>query len=492
MNRGERRPSPAGARAGRVVLLIASAVILGAGCAVGPYYQRPATDVPALFARRAVRPAPMLRRQVRRLKRGRSGGWRTRSVGYVTEALTNNWDVRGAAARVLQAEAAARVARSEFFPTIAAGGDVVTTRSSQRGPSGGLPGINPERTFGDAYLALPAYELDLWGRLRRANEAARARLLANRAAQETVRVTVVAQVATAYLQLLQLDAELAIARQSLENRRRSLELTTAREAGGVASLQDVVQARILVATAESAIADTLRQSEQKENELCLLLGRSPGPIVRGRGLEDQPVPASLPAGLPSELLERRPDLRVAEQQSVAANADIGQARAAFFPEITLTGNLGYQSVSLGDLFTGPARTWQFGPTATLPLFTGGRLRGNLKGAEARYAEALAVYRGSVENAFREVSDGLIAHQRSRETYDRQDERTHAHRQPRNSPGCATRVASRATSRCSTTNRNCSVPNSPWAERPHEPAVECDPGLPRAGRRLGWPGRGCRR
>jgi multidrug efflux system outer membrane protein len=196
----------------------------------------------------------------------------------------------------------------------------------------------------------------------------------------------------------------------------------------VASLQDVAQSRILVATAEAAIVDTLRLIELTENAFCLLLGRNPGPIARGRTLLEQPVRAEVPAGLPSSLLERRPDLRVAEQQLVAANADIGQAKAAFFPQVTLTGNYGYQSVSLGNLFTSPAQVWQFGPTVTFPLFTGGRLRGNLALARARFDEAVAHYQRTTQAAFRDVSDGLIAYRRLREFRARLEERTLANRQ----------------------------------------------------------------
>lgn len=192
-------------------------------------------------------------------------------------------------------------------------------------------------------------------------------------------------------------------------------------------MQDVYQSQILVSTAEASIADTHRRIEQQENLLSILLGRNPGPIERGPGLISQTVRAEVPPGLPSALLERRPDLRAAEQQLVSANADIGQAKAAFYPQVTLTGFYGYQTVALSDLFTSPARNWQFGPAVTMPLFTGGRLRGNLKLAEARFEESVASYQQTVQGAFREVSDGLIAYQRTREFREKQEERTQAHR-----------------------------------------------------------------
>jgi multidrug efflux system outer membrane protein len=195
----------------------------------------------------------------------------------------------------------------------------------------------------------------------------------------------------------------------------------------VASLQDVRQAEILVATALAAIADTHRRIEQQENELNLLLGRNPGSPQRGEGLLQQKLDVTVPPGLPSELLERRPDIRTAEQQLVAANADIGQAKAAFYPKVTLTGFYGFQSVALSDLFKGGSQTWQFGPAVTVPLFTGGALKGNLKLARARFDEAVAQYQKTVQNSFREVSDSLIAYQRTREFRARQEENTLAHR-----------------------------------------------------------------
>jgi multidrug efflux system outer membrane protein len=308
-----------------------------------------------------------------------------------------------------------------------AGGDLVTSRTSEKGPVTVPRGADPQKEYGDAFVSMPGYELDLWGRIRRATEAARARLLATEDAKQVVRQTLVANVATAYLELLELDLELEIAQGSYANRTNSLALTTSREQGGVAGLQVVYQAKILVFTAQAAIADTLRRIEQKENELSILLGRNPGPIQRGHPLVKQKLPEAVPPGLPSSLLQRRPDIRAAENDLVAANADIGQAKAAFYPQVTLTGFYGYQTVALSDLFSSPARAWQFGPAVTLPLFTGGRNRANLKLAQARFDEALANYRRTVQGAFREVSDSLIAYQRTQEFRVRQEERTQANR-----------------------------------------------------------------
>jgi multidrug efflux system outer membrane protein len=403
------------------------ALFVLAGCAVGPNYKRPVVDSPEGFRRSATDTnAPTGTNSFADL-----GWWETfrdpQLTAYLAEALTNNWDTKIAAARVLQAEAVARITRSQFMPTINAGGDLVTSRASEEGPTPIPPGVNPRRDYGDVFLSMPAYELDLWGRIRRANEAARAQLLATVEAERTVRQTLVAQVATAYLDLLEFDLELDIARRTYAIRTNSLELTRSRADGGVASMADVYQSQILVFGAEASIADILRRIEQQENLLSILLGRNPGGIQRGTPLISQTVRAEVPAGLPASLLERRPDLRAAEQELVAANADIGQAKAAFFPQVTLTGFAGFQSVALSDLFTGAAKTWQFGPAVTLPLFTGGRLRGNLKLAQARFEESLARYQQTVQGAFREVSDGLVAYQRTREFRAKQEERTQANR-----------------------------------------------------------------
>jgi NodT family efflux transporter outer membrane factor (OMF) lipoprotein len=401
-------------------------VALG-GCAVGPNYKRPAVDVPGDYRTAAS--------DTNSLSGSQSfadlGWWDTfkdpQLNAYIAEALKGSWDIKIAAARVLQAEANLGIVRSQFVPSISAGADLVTSRTSQKGPVPLPAFVNPQRNYGDVFASMNAYEVDLWGRIRRANEAARAQLLASVEAQRSVRQTLVAQVAGAYLDLLELDLELNISIRTYGGRTNSLELTRSREDGGVAAMQDVYQAQILVFTAEAAIADTHRRIEQQENQLSILLGRNPGKIARGEALVSQTVKAEVPPGLPSSLIDRRPDIRSAEEQLVSANADIGQAKAAFFPKVTLTGFYGFQSVAMSDLFTSSARTWQFGPAVTLPLFTGGRLRSNLKFTQARFQESLDVYQQTVQSAFREVSDGLIAYQRTQEFRQKQEQRTKAHR-----------------------------------------------------------------
>jgi len=401
-------------------------LVVIAGCKVGPNYKRPSINTPATFRRAASDTS---------LTSGTNSfadlcWWDVygdpQLKAYISEALTNSWDIKIAAARVLQAEASARITRSQYFPDINVGGDIVNTRFSQRG--GDFPlGIKPQSTFGEVFVFSPNYEVDLWGRVRRLNEAALAKLFSAEWAQNTIRQTLVSDVATTYLQLLALDLDLEIARASYISRTNSLDLTVSRQQGGVAAMQDVYQSQVLVFTTEASIADTLRRIEQTENALNILMGRNPGPVKRGISLVQQPLRASVPPGLPSSLLQRRPDIRSSEENLIAANADIGQAKAAYFPQLTLTGTYGFQSVSLASLFAQPSQVWQFGPTVTFPLFTGGRLQAEVKLAKARFQEALATYQRTVQNAFREVSDGLIAYQRTQEFYAKQLELTEANR-----------------------------------------------------------------
>ena len=402
------------------------AVVVVVGCSVGPNYKRPAINAPTAYRRAPTDPSI----GVSSNSFADQGWWCVyddpQLKAFIAEALTNSYDIKIAAARVLQAEASARITRSQYFPDLNVGGDITSTRVSQL--SGAFPpGLKADRTAGEVFVFSPSYEVDLWGRIRRANEASQAQLLSAEWAQNAVRQTLVADVATTYFQLLALDLQLEIGRASYTSRTNSLELTSSRESGGVASMQDVYQAKVLVATAEASIVDTLRQIEQTENALSILLARNPGSIKRGIPLRTQPFRLNVPPGLPSALLERRPDIRSAEENLIAANADIGQAKAAYFPRLTLTGAYGYQSISLGDLFNPASRTWQFGPSVTFPLFTGGRLQAQVKLAKARFDETLAVYQRTVQQAFREVSDALIAHQRTQEFFQRQSELTQANR-----------------------------------------------------------------
>jgi multidrug efflux system outer membrane protein len=275
------------------------------------------------------------------------------------------------------------------------------------------PGIEPERDVFRTTLDL-SFELDLWGRLRRANEAARADLLAGEENRRSVAVTLVADVAQAYFDLLELDRELDIARRTLDSRRESLRIARLRSDNGLTSELDLRRAEAEVASAAAQIPGLERRIAETEHRLSVLLGRNPGPIPRGPLLTDQTALPEVPAGLPSTLLERRPDLRQAEQRLVAANARIGEAKAAYFPQVNLTGAFGVESIALSDLFTGPARVWQFGPRITIPIFNAGKITNQVRAAEARTEQALVQYQQAVQQAFREVEDALVGHRKVRE------------------------------------------------------------------------------
>jgi multidrug efflux system outer membrane protein len=332
-------------------------------------------------------------------------------------ALVQNYDLRDAVARVDEARANLGITRSNQYPQVSASGDLQFTRLSRNGqtplPASFVP--NQNRNWGEAALNLLSFQVDLWGQLRRATEASRANLLSADWNRKTVITTVVSQVATNYFQLLELDSELRISQITLDSRQESLKLTLSREAHGIATELDVRQAEQLVDTAAESIPQLKQQSEQTENQVSLLLGKNPGSIERGRRFSEEALVPEVPAGLPSALLERRPDIRAAEQALIAANANIGVAKAAYFPQISLTGSIGGQSSSLANLFSGPNSTWSFVPQLTQPIFTGGRLKNNVRLAEAQRQDAQIAYEKSISTAFQEVSDALIAHQRTRES-----------------------------------------------------------------------------
>jgi multidrug efflux system outer membrane protein len=324
----------------------------------------------------------------------------------IQEALQHNYTVAIAAARILQAEAQLGVTRSQQVPSVD-GQAVVQGQRSSVGRSDGTA-----RTAGVAQLGVgAAWELDFWGKYRRATEAAQADILASEWGRRAVVTTLVSQVADGYYTLLSLDLELAIATRTLATREESLRLTQIRERGGVTSLLDVRQAEQLVYGARAIIVDLQRSIEQQENFLSVLVGRNPGPIGRTGTLTGQQRAPALPAGLPSALLERRPDIQQAELSVVAANADIGAAKAAYFPRVALTGSGGLASSALTALFSGPAIAWTAAASAVQPIFNGGRLRSQVALAEARQQEAAAAYQRTVQAAFREVADALVEYRR---------------------------------------------------------------------------------
>lgn len=330
----------------------------------------------------------------------------------IAEALGENYDVRVAAARILQARAQLTITRADQFPTVTANANATGERTPATRQGGfAIPASTQALYHVDATVA---WEIDFWGKFRSATEAERATLLGTQWAARAVLVSVVDLVAQGYFTLRELDLELAIARRTLTARQESLRLTRVAESGGTVSMLDVREAEQLAYTAESVITDTERLITQQENALSILLGRNPGPIPRGRPLVDQPEPPEVPAGLPSSLIERRPDIRQAEQTLIASTARIGVAQAALFPDITLTGTGGFQSNALSTLFSGPAALWSISGGLVQQIFNAGRLKADIRLTEAEQLEFVYTYQQTVKQAFREVSDALVGYQKTRE------------------------------------------------------------------------------
>jgi len=396
-------------------LIVVLCVALLSGCTVGPKYRRPAVQAPDQFRG----PAPEVT----------SPGTASNSIGdlnwesvyrdeqlrqLIRTALERNYDVRIAAERVIAAQARLGITRADQLPRVGVGGSLF---SEQQNFGNGIPPI--QRQAGNVSASF-AWELDFWGKYRKATEAARANLAATEWGRRAVINTLIASVATAYLQLRDLDAQLEITQKTLQSRKESLLLTQTLADGGRGSMEDVRQAEQLVYRASAAIPTLQQQVEQQENFISTLLGGNPGAIARGKTLQDQPRLSSVPVGLPSELLERRPDIRQGEDELIAANAQIGVAKAALFPSISLTGSAGFQSTALTNLFTGPAGIWSAGGSLFQPVFEGGRLRNNLRFTESQQRQLLLRYEQTVQNAFRDVSDSLIAYKNTSEAREEQE------------------------------------------------------------------------
>jgi multidrug efflux system outer membrane protein len=336
----------------------------------------------------------------------------------VRTAMDQNYDLRLAVARINAARANVGLARSNQFPQFDVGADLTTTRTSSNSGVGAQAGRS--RSFGEVFLNLLTFEVDLWGRRRQQTKAARAQLRSTEEDRKTVSTVVVSEVATNYFNLLELDMELEIAKRTLTARQESLRLITARQQGGVATMLDVRQAEELVYQASQTIPDAERLIEQTENQINLFLGNNPGPITRGASLVQQKELPAVPAGLPSSLLERRPDIRSAEQLLISQNALVSAAKAAYFPTISLTGAFGFQSNSLSNLFSGPSRAWTFIPQLTQPIFTAGRLKSNVNFEKAQREYALAQYQQTIQTAFSDVSNALVQYRRVREIRTQQE------------------------------------------------------------------------
>jgi multidrug efflux system outer membrane protein len=395
---------------GRRILVALAAVALTAtaGCTLGPNYKRPSVTAPTAY--RGLSPEAAGTTSSASLADQK--WWEVfqdnQLQDLIRTALSNNYDVRIAASRVLQAQGQLGITRADQYPTLNVGGTGLNQRS---------PTIGPIPTYTTTYgqvTASSAWNLDFWGKYRRATEGARANLLASDWARQQVVSTLVGSVASSYFQLRELDLALEISKNTLASRKESLELTTQLTEHGIDTMLDQRQTEELVYTAAAQIPDLERQIEQQENAISLLLGNNPGPVPRGLNLTEQPHAPEVPAGLPASLLERRPDIRQAEARLIAANAQIGVARAAYFPQISLTGSAGFESVALTSLFSGPAGLWSLAGSVTEPIFQGGRIKSGVRLAEAQQQEALLTYQQTIQGAFRDVSNALIAYRKNRE------------------------------------------------------------------------------
>jgi multidrug efflux system outer membrane protein len=381
-----------------------------AGCmTVGPDYRKPEVQVPAAWPGQST-DAPIAVRW-----------WSLYSDPHldllVEEALAHNTDLRVAAARVDEARAQLTIARADRLPEVTAGATASRNRFSQNSALA-FPGFSPE--YNDYTATLNAsWEIDFWGKYRRATEAARAELLASESARDAVQLSLAATVARAYFNLRALDAQVEITRQRIDTRSQALDLEKIRFDAGEASELQYRQTEAETLAAKALLPLLEQQQALQESALAVLLGRSPRALLesgveRGAALEALALPPAVPAGLPSDLLARRPDVYQAEQVLVAANARIGVARAAYYPSISLTGAFGFESDSLSNLFSAPARLWQFSASAAQTVFDAGRTSGRVDTATARREQILAQYQGLVQNAFREVKDALVTSRKSAE------------------------------------------------------------------------------
>jgi multidrug efflux system outer membrane protein len=374
-------------------------------CKVGPNYQRPLLTVPGDY--RGVAPdastqpppsaEPFAEMQWPAVFQDEV------LQGLIKEALANNYDMRIAATRILQANASLGITRANQFPTVNGSASVVNQRSAL------YPGAPTFDTLG---LQLD-YIVDFWGQYRRATEAARATLLATQFGQSIVQTSLISSVASNYFLLRQFDFQLDYSKQTVKADTEILDLNNVKFKGGESAITDVYQAQVLVEQAEAEVI-TLKQSiAQAENNISILLGRNPGPVSRGLSLTEQPHLPEVPAGLPSALLRRRPDVRRAEENLVAANANVGVAKAAFFPQISLTGAFGAQSVAITRFLQGSATFWSVGGQVVQPIFQGGRIRSGYRLAWAQRDEAELLYKQTVQQAFGDVSNSLVGYTQSR-------------------------------------------------------------------------------
>jgi multidrug efflux system outer membrane protein len=397
-----------------IFTVAALALSVMSGCEVGPNYHKPAIQTPTDF--RDLSDNKQVQSQV--ASYADLPWWQVFEDPQLQElirtALKQNYDLQIATERINASRAEVAITRSSLFPQVQGNGNF----------SGGKES-NFQTKFNFLNLtADAAFQLDFFGKLRRATEASRAALLATEDARQTVILTLVSDVASDYFTLLQLDLQLQITQDTVTTQQNSVKLTQFRVDHGVATRLDVLQAQQVLDTANATIPDLERAIAQEEDAISILLGNYPQAISRGRPLVEQPLPPEVPAGMPSSLIERRPDIREAEQVLVAANAEIGVAKAEFFPQISLTGSGGGafgRSSAFSSLQSSQLGFWSYGAQVSQPIFTGGALRGNLRVADSQHQQALLAYRQTIQNAFGEVSDALIGYQKLHEVRVRQED-----------------------------------------------------------------------
>jgi len=399
-----------------IVVFVTS--LLVASCTVGPNYTRPRIEMPSAY-RDTTAVADAAQRESLADAQWFDLFRDDLLTRIVNTALRQNFDLRIAAERVLQARELLRIAHADRVPSVEEFISGSRSRRSEVGSVSPPPDADPQVSSIEAGFSV-GWELDVWGRVRRLNEAARAQYLATEEARRGVVTTLVADVSQTYLRLRALDLQLEIARRTRDLGIDSLRLTELRRSRGVATSLDVRQAEQLLYTATGQIASLEREASQTENALSLLLGQVPGDVPRGQPLEAFEEPPTVPAGLPSSLLERRPDIRQAEQELIAANAQIGVAKAEYFPRISLTGVFGGESRALADLLSAPARMWSIGASTVAPIFNAGRTRANVRLAESIQRELVVNYQRAVFSALRDVSDALAGYRKTSEQREQQE------------------------------------------------------------------------
>jgi len=409
-----------GSRTARFVKLLAVAILVGslAGCMVGPNYRRPAVQMPANFRTLAPDSQPDNQARGQASSYADLPWWEAfhdpQLQKLIRTALKQNYDLQLATERIGAARAELAVTRSGLFPQV--GGNADFNGGKDTGTQSKFNFLN--------LTADAAFQLDLFGKLRRATEASRAGLLATEDAKQTVILTLVSDIAQDYYTLLQLDLQLQITQETVKTQTDSIKLTKLRLDHGVATKLDVMQAQQVLDTANAQIPDLERQIAQEENAISILIGDYPESVRRGSPLVEQTLPPEVPAGLPSALIERRPDIREAEQVLIASNAEIGVAKAVFFPQIALTGSGGGafgRSSAFSSLMDTHLGVWSYGAQVSQPIFTGGALRGNLHVAESENRQALIAYRQTIQRALGDVSDALIGYQKRHEVRLRQEQ-----------------------------------------------------------------------